>query len=741
MPVAIRILGTRPDRIAISDEDLVALIQSGDEGLLSEPDEMSSHHWLPISRVHHLQRHLESWTGDLPNWISTTMPDAEWASKKAWDGERVAWLLGRNRLVIQSPYALTLVDRLHELSGRLTRSSIINGWIVTIGDDDLDAVSDILDEYEISASVNLNSFLEGRGSWRSILDDIVEDAKKEGFAPLSNFASGRSYKWWQEQAIMVEAYEGDVLLTDQVGLGKGGSFIGGHLSLNKWLEENKGQDNYPIIFSVTKSMKSEIAEEIIKWTEAPRIQIVSGTKREPLEEGMQYYIVNHDILGARLLDILEVKPKGFVADEAHVFKNPESKRTQAAQELADAIRENTRYPYIVMASGTPFLNGPWELWPLLGILGKQGIFAEYAMKRLPNTEMKVHWKVRGKSYSKMQKISPQRAFEAYFCGGHINKYKQWELSGATHTVELNKLLVTEGMIRRRKSDVMHPLPALDESLVMLDWPSEEAEAEYIRKEEEFEEWLTEEVARVAEEEGTSVKEAVQIVKRKLANGAAMMKLTALRQHLAYSKIEGTVQWIHKFMDGSLEVKHGDGHIGPVSDDPDRRKLIVFTHHRDPRQALLDHPDLAQYGVVTILPGGDQTGESIQEHKEMFQRSPDARLMICSFAAREGHTLTAAKDVYLMEIPFVPAWIVQCAGRCWARLSELYEPHEATLHYAVIDNTDDMKALKRVRLKKAAFDAIIDGEGQDESIQEIADEVVDDLFGHINLGKIQLNVAK
>ena len=65
MPVAIRILGTRPDRIAISDEDLVALIQSGDEDLLSEPDEMSSHHWLPITKVHHLQRHLESWSGEI----------------------------------------------------------------------------------------------------------------------------------------------------------------------------------------------------------------------------------------------------------------------------------------------------------------------------------------------------------------------------------------------------------------------------------------------------------------------------------------------------------------------------------------------------------------------------------------------------------------------------------------------------------------------------------------------------
>ena len=62
--------------------------------------------------------------------------------------------------------------------------------------------------------------------------------------------------------------------------------------------------------------------------------------------------------------------------------------------------------------------------------------------------------------------------------------------------------------------------------------------------------------------------------------------------------------------------------------------------------------------------------------------------MCYPGAREGLTLTAAKDVLVAEIPFMPDWVIQMAGRCWARLSRDYAPHEAHVHYAVAGYTID-----------------------------------------------------
>jgi hypothetical protein len=81
-----------------------------------------------------------------------------------------------------------------------------------------------------------------------------------------------------------------------------------------------------------------------------------------------------------------------------------------------------------------------------------------------------------------------------------------------------------------------------------------------------------------------------------------------------------------------------------------------------------------------------------------------------------------------------------AGRCWARFSELFEPHEANIHYAVVMGTIDGDLVRMVRLKKKQFDAVIDGEGQDdEDLEDLNDKSVDMLAQllHINGGDLAI----
>lgn len=728
----------RLDRVLLKSDDFVELIS--DTRVVNQPDDFTPFPWMYVSDLRKIEDHISSWSWtsmSLPSWVESSLSESQWASKQTYKQIPVAWLFGGNRAIIQAPYSLTLSQRIGGLNSKYFYSQQLNGWIVENADGDADELRNIIDAYDITISAKLNTVMEGRGEWKRALKLLVSEAKDMGFELPSDFKSGRKYKPHQEEAVLAMAFRGDCnMLADQVGLGKGGEFVGAGLALEAFVNK-QGLTTYPQVMSVTKSMKKEIAEEILKWKHNAKIQILEGTKQGDIQPGTEYIILNHDLLAKRLPDILEAKPGGFVADESHVFKSETAVRTKAAKELAADIRNRVHDPYIVMASGTPFLNNPAELWSVLCILGMDKIFGDYALNKV-GRDIKV--KVMTRNGSMMKTIWPQRAFEMRWCGGHYVKWRddkgverdgEWRATGATHTAELNKLLVSNCMVRRRKSDVMDPLPELSENLVPITCDDEDMVEEYERIKHEFQDFVVEKAREEAEVEGYDSATAVRAALAKLLKGEQIMQMTALRQHVSKMKVQGTVDWIHKFMAGDPEVTGGD---------PTRRKLIVYAYHRDPQVILAQHPDLQKYGVVTILSGKDQKADSVQEAKRLFQEDDDTRLIICSMAAREGHTLTAAKDVYLHEIPFVPSWIVQMAGRCWARFSELFEPHEANIHYAVVMGTIDADLVRMVRIKKKQFDAVIDGEGQDdEEMEDLNDKSIDMLAQllHINGGDLAI----
>jgi len=736
----LKVVKDKPDLIEILDEKLAEKI-----AFLLTKDDSVENPVLPFSKIAAAKDALLE-LGDSVPWIASSVEDAIWARSNQWliQPEPSAWLVN-HYMVIQAPYALTLSDQISKMDKTYNYSASLSGWVVNLKTADLDQIEAVLFIYGISVSVNLSDAIEGRAEWRNVIKQLVAESIEEGFKlpDPAIFTTNREYKPWQQDSILAMAYQGTSLLTDQVGLGKGGSFVGTSLSLNQF---RNGTDikhgEFPVVIAVTKSMKDEIGEEVLRWWGEAKVEIIAGAKAAPIEKGKDFYIINHDIIANRIDDLIDLEPVGFIADECHVYKNDLSKRAEAAHKLSKYIikeaEKNGVEPFIIMASGTPFLNAPIELWSLLEILGIAHIFAAFARSKLKRTTMEIKnpkFDFKRPAGSKNPRtievpLTDKGAFEYYFCNAAFDKFFIWQNKGAANVKELHKLLIDTGMVRRRKSDVMHPLPKLTESVVKLSM-TESAWAEYERLDEEFRDWAITEAKELAKEEGMSIEKAVGVITRKLDNGEAMMRLTKIRQWLGMGKVDGTVEWIHKFMAGDESVTGGD---------KTRQKVIVFVHHQDPRKALIEHPDLQQYGILTILPGGEQTGDSIQKHKRLFQKDDRYRLMICSMAAREGHTLTAAKDVYLHEIPFVPSWVVQMAGRCWARLSEDFEPHDANIHYAVVDGTEDPRLLQMNRIKKATFNAVIDGEGQDDSITEMKAESVETLVRSILRKTKEIGVA-
>jgi SWI/SNF-related matrix-associated actin-dependent regulator 1 of chromatin subfamily A len=109
-----------------------------------------------------------------------------------------------------------------------------------------------------------------------------------------------------------------------------------------------------------------------------------------------------------------------VLDQCHYIKTPDSKRTRAALSIKAKRR--------IALSGTPLLNRPIELYPVLQWLDPQ---------RWPR-----------KDYFR---------FAMRYCAARHNGFG-WDLSGASNLPELSAVLRSTVMIRRTKAEVLPQLP-------------------------------------------------------------------------------------------------------------------------------------------------------------------------------------------------------------------------------------------------------------------------------------------
>lgn len=715
--------------------------------------------FVPFSNLHRVRRavteHCRSLGHKVEDWFRNATDESDWAANVFYNDKPfgVAWIVG-NRVIIRAKFTLSLFNRLDRLTKKdMAWSERIGGWVLLGVDQTSSEFNDILSDYGIVPAPGLSGHMEGSGKWKEELRKHLEKGLEQGLSFPAIFESERTYKKHQQISVVALAYMRQALLADQVGLGKGGSFIGSWLTGLQHLTNYSAEDNNieearenlkevvtpgPLVIITNKSLKMEIAQEVLKWKPDAYVEILEGIKPSPIDVEAEFIVLNGNILAKRLPDILEAAPAGMIIDEAHSVKNQSAQVTIAAQELSNYLWENDDNPHIILASGTPFLNRPIELWSLLCIMGVQHQFTDYALTKVsPVTKM------RTRSGWRNIPTDPFRAFQIRWCDGHYEGvkdekgkegYKNWVTDGHSNAAELNKLLLEICMVRRRKSDVMHPLPKLDEKIFEISPPFDDPQMEnYYFMENEFKKWAKEEARAEAEAGGYSVAQALRLVSRKLDNAEGGMRFAALRQEIARVKVGPIKEWISRFMDGDPEI---------IGNDESRKKLIVFAHHREIQSLLLEDPELQKYGMVHIVAG--QSLESTQEHKRLFQKDPNARLMICYMGAREGHTLTAAKDILIAELPYVPSWIVQIAGRAWARISEDFEPHEAYLHYAIVRNSIDTIIFQKNRIKKAMFNAVIDGEGLEE-LKEMDAEKNPEGQGDVFLelvasGKRQITIA-
>lgn len=347
------------------------------------------------------------------------------------------------------------------------------------------------------------------------------------------------------------------------------------------------------------------AREIVRVgyaTEEEVAVIRAGKKVPALTDATKAVVMPDSMLTARPAFVAQTimwEPDWIVVDEAHRFKNMDSRRTEALLDLA-WILPNARKTAL---TGTPLMSGPHELVPILDftghltpVFGGAGAFLD--------------------RYCRQDK----------FGGWHPDK---------RYSEELHRALVQHVWVRRTKEQVLPNLPEVTVDRVELTVDL----ADYRKTHADIIERIDDWVAHCYETDGHAPTEydidqyvdtAIQFTSwLRRAAGQAKVKAVAelVREHVAQTTENGVC----------------------------RRPILVWAHHRDVIESLQDALK------APAISGSTSATESTALIDQM--QAGTLPVLICSITAvGAGVTLTRSSDMIFAEMDWTPAMMQQALDR-------------------------------------------------------------------------------
>jgi len=488
---------------------------------------------------------------------------------------------------------------------------------------------------------------------RAELEGYTE--KKEESLAMSRAASadidlprpeGLDYLPFQRAGIQYALQRDNVLLGDEMGLGKTIQAIG---VINAKPEIER------VLVVAPASLKLNWKRELEKWLTRPMsVGVANGGLPDT-----DVVIVNYDVL-KKFKNELQRDWDMLIADEAHYIKNPDAQRTQLL--VGGDKKKEGKYVHIpgiadsakrkMFITGTPILNRPIELWPIVSSLAP-ATFPSFM------------------------------SFAKRYADAKQGRYG-WDFSGASNLDELQDKLRSTVMVRRLKKDVLAELPPKRRQVVELE-PDGEARKAVTREQEVSRKHETElqrlradvELAK-ASDDGKTYEEAV--AKLKSASQVAFEDISKERHEVALAKVPQVIE-----------------HLRDVLEQQD--KVVVFAHHRDVIDAIISaFPDQA------VKLTGEDSVEERQRSVDDFQSKKDVKLFVGSIhAAGVGITLTAASHVIFAELDWVPANITQAEDR----LHRIGQTGSVLVQHLVFDGSLDSKMAKTLVDKQAVIDSALD----------------------------------
>lgn len=517
---------------------------------------------------------------------------------------------------------------------------------------------------------------------------------------------------YQRAGVQYAMQRKDTLVADQPGLGKSPMGV---------VVCNADANAHQILVVCPASLKEHWRREFELWKTKPWTVGIAETKfKEKVQDG--YYkngkpkfktvvhetvwpetdvvIINYDILG-RFAD--QIKGRGWdvlICDEAHALKTSSSGRTlfvlggrkrnkvkgRWETEWFTAIEASRR----VFLTGTPILNRPYEIWPIVKSCDPSGL---------------------GKD---------ETTFGYRYCGGFFDVTKGpkggYNFSGASNEEELGQKLRGSFVIRRLKKDVLPELPGKFRQVVILDTPEIR---DIVAREDELAQALKlyEDIVRY-EHETTFERDArlaAQIIERsqlmKLGDGVdesekadwryldmdyakaltgleppaiatAFEEIATVRRELGMAKIGASTEWIKNFLDGG-------------------EKLVVFGYHTDVLKALNDNFQAYNSGLIY----GGVNPRKRQPIVDRFQDDESSRVIFLQHdSGGVGYTLTRARDCAFVEGDWTPTKLEQD----FDRICRIGQKAEKLMGFFLVANGSlDCKMANRAFEKEESINAVLD----------------------------------
>lgn len=222
--------------------------------------------------------------------------------------------------------------------------------------------------------------------WEQYVDEIK---KKEELAkdlltldyvePDSTYFIGKLRPFQKLALDFLQKTGGNTLIADEMGLGKTIetlAFIAANpklmpvvvvaplVTLINWKREI---EKFLKLYHTQDNPQHELFEDGVS---TPKIKLIRNGSHGDLPSA-DFYLINYELVGKRIKDILNVKPKIVVYDEVHNIRNDYTRKYEACNALS-------KFPTIqhrIGLSGTPIYNSGIEIFNICEVL-KPGLFGD-----------------------------------------------------------------------------------------------------------------------------------------------------------------------------------------------------------------------------------------------------------------------------------------------------------------------------------------------------------------------------
>ena len=355
---------------------------------------------------------------------------------------------------------------------------------------------------------------------------------------------GLQYLPFQKAGIEFANVRKSILIADEMGLGKTIQALG-LINLNAAIKR--------VLVICPAGLKINWMREAEKWlVRIFRIVII----KKDFPDNPEFVIVNYDILKKFSRQIRAVDWDLLICDEAHYIKNKRSMRTKqilGEKKWDVSLRMwNVKSTPIeakkkIFMTGTPILNRPVELHPLLSAIdpGEWGPFFEFGRR---------------------------------YCDGHHNGFG-WDFRGASNLGELSRRLRSNCMVRRLKSEVLKELPQKQRQVIEL--PSNGLTKIVNSEMDAYEDWKTAEdgektnalaaLARARKE--TAVAKMPQVIEHVLNLQESINKVIVWGHH--HEVLDGLHDAFRDSvkLDGRDPAKVRDKSVAEFQSDPEVRVFV------------------------------------------------------------------------------------------------------------------------------------------------------------------------